>query len=121
MERDFYGLEVDGEITAPNLTRAYYADADKKSIALEFDQPVVWDDQLASQFYLDDTDGGIVGGEAKGNVLTLTQKARLTAGRITYLKERSWTQNNILLGENGLAALTFCNVPILSGPEKPKP
>jgi len=49
IERDFYGLEVDGPITAPNLIRANYTDATGSSIALEFDQPVVWDDLLAGQ------------------------------------------------------------------------
>jgi hypothetical protein len=112
IERDFYGREVEGAITAPNLIRAYYADAARNSIALEFDQPVVWDDRLASQFYLDDAEGGVVAGAVTGNVLTLTLNGRTAAARITYLKEKSWKQDNILIGENGMAALTFCNVPI---------
>jgi hypothetical protein len=112
IERDFYGLKVDGPITAPNLIRACYADAAKRSIALEFDQPVVWNDSLATQFYLDDAEGHVVGGEATGNVLILTLKEPTAFERITYLKEKSWKQDNILIGENGMAALTFCNVPV---------
>jgi len=112
LERDFYGGQVDGPITAPNLMRAYYADASRRSIALEFDQPVVWDDLLAGQFYLDDAEGIVVGGAVTGNVLTLTLKEPGTFERITYLKEMSWRQDNILFGQNGMAALTFCNVPI---------
>ncbi|MCF7974072.1 MAG: DUF2341 domain-containing protein [Phycisphaerae bacterium] len=110
LERDFYGREVDGPITAPNLVRAYYGDADRRSIALVFDQGVVWHDALASQFYLDDTEGGVVGGKATGNVLTLTLKGPRDFERITYLKEMAWNQNNLLLGQNDMAALTFCNV-----------
>ncbi|UCG49156.1 MAG: DUF2341 domain-containing protein [Phycisphaerales bacterium] len=112
IERDFYGLEVDGPITAPNLIRAYYADAASSSIALEFDQPVVWDDLPAGQFYLDDAEGGVIGGKVTGNVLTLALEEPAASKRITYLKEKSWKQDNILFGKNGMAALTFCNVPI---------
>jgi len=112
LERDFYGLEVDGPITAPNLVRAYYAHAARRSIALEFDQPVVWDDLLASQFYLDDAEGVVVSGVVTDNVLALTLKEPATFERITYLKEMSWKPNNILFGKNGMAALTFCDVTI---------
>ena len=114
IERDLYGAQVDGSVTAPNLARAYYVDTDGRSIALEFDQPVVWVDQLASQFYLDGTEGMVVGGTIKGNVLTLTLEESGAFERITYLKEMAWSQNNLLFGLNGMAALTFCNVPIQS-------
>ena len=120
IERDFYGLELDEPITAPNFIQAYYADAARSSIALEFDQPVVWDDLLASQFYLDDTEGTIVSGTVKGNVLTLTPKEPGAFKRITYLKEMSWKQDNILFGQNEMAALTFCNVPVSSERENPE-
>ncbi len=119
LERDFYGSQVNRPITAPNLARAYYVDADRRSIALEFDQPVVWVDQLANQFYLDDTEGVVVGGMTKGNVLTLTLKESGAFERITYLKEMAWNQNNLLFGLNGMAALTFCNVPIQSSHSTP--
>jgi len=118
IERDFYGLEADGPITAPNLLRAYYTDAARRSIALEFDQPVVWDDPLAGQFYLDDAKGCVVGGRVTGNVLTLRLREPAVFERITYLKEESWAQDNILIGKNGMAALTFCNVPISMQREK---
>ena len=119
LERDFYGREVDGPITAPNLVRACYTHAARRSIALEFDQPVVWDDLLASQFYLDDAEGSVVSGSVTGNVLTLTLKEPGAFERITYLKEMAWKQNNILFGKNGMAALTFCNVTIQ--PSQPDP
>ena len=47
-----------------------------------------------------------------GNVLTLKLTAPSTAQTITYLDSRSWSQDNLLYGENGIAALTFCEVPI---------
>lgn len=115
IERDFYGRKLAGPMTPANLKQVYYTSAAKEAIALEFDQPVVWgDDLLASQFYLDDVDGAVVRGNVAGNVLTLTLNKPATFERITYLKEISWKQENILMGENGIAALTFCNVPISS-------
>ena len=42
IERDFYGKVPAASITAPNLKRAYYTSSAKIAIALEFDQPVVW-------------------------------------------------------------------------------
>ncbi len=112
LERDFYGLKINGPITASNLVRASYADVERRSIALQFDQPVVWKNALAGQFYLDDTAGVIVSGTVTGNVLILTLKEPGTFERITYLKEMAWNQDMLLYGQNGMAALTFCNVPI---------
>jgi hypothetical protein len=48
-------------------------------------------------------------------VLTLKLKEPSSAKQITYLKEIVWSQDTLLVGANGLAALTFCEVPILSG------
>jgi hypothetical protein len=81
-------------------------------VALEFDQPVVWTDALAGQFYLDGQKSHVVSGNVTGNVLTLRLKAASTAKTITYLKEIAWNQDTLLNGANGLAALTFCEVPI---------
>ncbi len=111
MERDFYGKAPTASITPPNLQRASVAGT---SISLEFDQPVIWTDALASQFYLDGQKDKIAGGSVSGNVLTLILRAASTATQITYLKEVSWNQDNLLLGANGIAALTFCDVPIES-------
>jgi hypothetical protein len=48
-----------------------------------------------------------------GNVVALKLKEASAARKITYLKETDWSQDRLLWGENGIAALTFCNVPIL--------
>jgi hypothetical protein len=47
-----------------------------------------------------------------GNVLTLMLKQASTAETITYLDSKSWSQDRLLDGANGIAALTFCEVPI---------
>ena len=79
---------------------------------MEFDQPIVWSENLAGQFYLDDEKDKVASGSVIGNVLTLTLNEASSAKLITYLKETSWSQDNLLLGGNGIAALTFCKVPI---------
>ena len=110
MERDHYGKVPTASITPPNLRQATYAAKD--TITLEFDQPVVWADGLVSQFYLDGEKDKVASGSVAGNVLTLKLKEPSAATRITYLKEAAWNQDNLLNGANGIAALTFCNVPL---------
>lgn len=110
IERDHHGKVPTVSITPPNLVSASRVAAD--TVALEFDQPVRWDDALVGQFFLDGAGGLVAGGAVAGNVLTLRLKAPSTAGRITYLKESSWNQDTLLLGTNGIAALSFCEVPI---------
>ena len=112
IERDIYGKAPTTSITSPNLRRAYYTGATKDAIALEFDQPVVWSENLVGQFYLDDEKDKVASGSVKGNVLTLTLKEASSAKLITYLKETTWSQDSLLMGANGIAALTFCKVPI---------
>ena len=115
IERDFYAAKVPEPITAPTLTRASYASAAKDAVTLEFDQPVVWLDSLAGQFYLDGAGAQVAAGAVHGKVLTLKLKAPATAAKITYLKELHWNPNDVLFGHNGIAALTFCDVPIVDG------
>ena len=115
IERDIYGRTPQDSITAPNLKQASFAGGAKDEIALEFDQPVIWDDVLVGEFYLDGVKGMVVSGKVSGNVLTLKLKEPSTAGKITYLKETNWNQDRLLLGANGIAALTFAEVEIQSG------
>ena len=112
MERDNYGRKVTESITPPNLQRAHFTTAAKDAIALEFDQPIVWTDALAGQFYLDGEKDKVAIGTVSGNVLTLTLKEPTAATKLTYLKETAWSQDKLLLGTNGIAALTFCDVGI---------
>jgi hypothetical protein len=42
----------------------------------------------------------------------LRMKPGTQADRITYLDSARWNPENLLYGQNGLAALTFCDVPI---------
>lgn len=110
--RDLYGRDPGVPITPPNLKRVSFANATKDTLTLEFDQGIVWLDSLTTQFYLDGEPGLVTSGSAKGNTLTLKLKAPTTVRTITYLQEKQWSQDTLLVGENGLAALTFCEVPI---------
>lgn len=113
MERDLYGKEFAESITPPDLVRAYFARTADRALILEFDQPVVWTDKVARELYLDGVKAQIDAGIASGNTLVLALKEPSAARTVTYLKDASWNQENVLRGANGIAALTFCDVPIL--------
>ena len=112
IERDNYGKLPAASITAPNLRQARYTTAARNAIALEFDQPVVGADSLADQFYLDGQKGKVVSLSIAGNVVTLKLKEPSAAKKIAYLNELNWSQDKLLIGANGIAALTFCDVAI---------
>ena len=114
IERDVYGKAASAPLTAANLRRVAFAGAAQDTLALEFDQPILWTDTLAGQFYLDGAKDKVASGSVVGNVLTLKLKEPGAAKQITYLKEIAWSQDTLLIGANGLAALTFCEVPVAS-------
>lgn len=116
IERDLYGKKPAKSATPPNLKRAAFATAQGGTLTLEFDQPVVWKDTLAGQFYLDGAKDQVASGSANGSTLTLKLKAPSVAKRLTYLREKAWSQDALLVGENGIAALTFCDVPVSNPP-----
>jgi hypothetical protein len=119
VERDNYGKVFDKPITAPDLQKAYYTSGKLDEIALEFDQPMVWNHAQISQFYVDGKEGKVASGAVSGNVVRLKLAAAATAKTITYLVDRTWDPKNLLYGKNGIAALTFCEVPLQ--PAKPNP
>lgn len=120
VQRDNYGRVFSRSITPPDLQKAYYTNDYRDEIALEFDQAVVWKDSLVSQFYLDGQVGQIDSGSASGKVIRLKLKSQSEAMNITYLDSKTWSQDNILWGENGIAALTFCSV-VITLPVKTDP
>ncbi len=110
IERDHYGRKFTHSITPPNLRSARFTSAEKDAIALEFDQAIVWNEMLTGQFYLDGEKEKIASGALNENVLTLKLKDPSAATKITYLKESAWSQDKLLLGANGIVALSFCDV-----------
>ncbi|MFN5320794.1 MAG: DUF2341 domain-containing protein [Planctomycetota bacterium] len=99
-------------VTPPNLLRARWADPGHTSIALEFDQPVNWDDSLCDQFALDGKSDLVLSGRREGKTLVLLLREGAVGKQITYLDSDRWSQEKLLWGVNGLAALTFCDVDI---------
>ncbi|MEI7902661.1 MAG: LamG-like jellyroll fold domain-containing protein, partial [bacterium] len=112
VQRGNYGKVFDAPITPPDVLKASYTSDRKDEIALEFDQPVVWTDLLASQFYPDGKEGQVTSGVTVGNVLKLRLTGTSMAKTITYLADKKWSNDNLLYGVNGIAALTFFEVPI---------
>jgi hypothetical protein len=112
VKRDHYDVEFLSSITAPDLKRAWFTSTKRDELALEFDQAVVWSDSLTSQFYLDGEAKQVASGSAHENVIALKLISPSKATRVTYLDSASWSPDNLLYGENGIAALTFCDVPI---------
>ena len=115
VEQFNYGVQPSGFITPPNLKKAFYSNAKRDEVILDFDQPVKWDAVLKSQFYLDGEDGKVISGKAVGNSIILKLNSSSGAQDITYLNGQAWSQKMLLRGENGIAALTFCEVPIVTG------
>ena len=66
-----------------------------------------------NQFYINGDNTIIESGNVLANILTLKLKKSILANKITYLDSKNWNQNNILWGENGIAALTFYEVPVM--------
>jgi len=112
LERDIHGKVFPQPISAADLKKASYTTAKNDEITLEFDQPVAWFDALSSQFYLDGEAGKVASGSVSGNLLKLKLTAPASAKSITYLSDKRWDPKTLLYGKNGLAALTFCEVPI---------
>jgi len=119
VERDLYGKKHEQPITPPNLMRASYSTSKHDELVLEFDSDVIWSEKLTSQFSLDGVAGQIVSGSAENNRLTLKLKSATKASKVTYLDSERWNPDNLLHGKNGIAALTFCDVPIESSRTKP--
>ncbi len=112
VEQYNYGKAPGKVVTAPDLRQAYYTSDKLDELALEFDQPMAWNDALISQFYPDGNEGMVTAGSASGNVVKLKLAAPAAARTITYLVDKKWDPKNLLYGQNGIAALTFFEVPI---------
>jgi hypothetical protein len=112
VERFNYGVQPTGSITPPDLVRAHFATSARDAITLEFDQPVRWDEALASQFRLDGGKAAFSSSSADGATVTLRLMAPTDARTVSYIDGDRWSQRTILRGENGIAALTFCEVVI---------
>jgi hypothetical protein len=111
MQYHLYHRHV-GPFNPPNLKRACFTSAQHDELTLEFDCQIKWSDSLVSQFHLDGEPKQVVAGSADGSRIKLKLKGPTQSMTITYLDSANWSPDNLLYGQNGLAALTFCDVPI---------
>ena len=65
-----------------------------------------------SQFYLNGEPKQVVAGSANVDRITLKLKGPMKPSNVTYLDSANWNPDNLLYGRSGLAAFTFCEVPI---------
>jgi len=118
VEQDFYGYMPGSALSAPNLSKAYYSTTARNEITLEFDQNIApWIAATKGLFFLDRLAGKVTSGSVTGKTIKLTLTAASTAKTITYLQGADWTaagsvQGNLIYGSNGIAALTFADVPL---------
>ncbi len=111
MQYHLYHRHV-GQFNPPNLRRAFFTTEQRDELVLEVDSQIVWSDALTSQFHLDGEPKPVASGSANGTCITLKLKNPSKAKTVTYLDSANWNPDNLLYGKNGLAALTFCEVPI---------
>ncbi|MGN6555955.1 MAG: IPT/TIG domain-containing protein [Verrucomicrobiota bacterium] len=116
VKRDHYGVIPTQAITAPDVKRAYYTSTNQDEIAVEFGQDMAWNSRATNNFQLDRVPGKIKSGSVTGTTLKLQLTSPSTAQTLDYLVDESpyWdgTSTYLLFGANGIAALTFYNIPI---------
>ena len=113
VEQYNYNKKFSASKTPPNLIKLTQKKNEQDKIELMFDQPIKWDSSLINQFYLDGDNTLVESGNTLDNKLTLKIKKPIPVNKITYLDSKKWNQNNILWGENGIAALTFYEVSVM--------
>jgi hypothetical protein len=122
IEQDVFKIDTQSKKTAPNLKSAYFTSSAKNEIALIFDQDITWNPGAITTLFLTDEKGNKAGSVTNGsnrrNGILLKVSDASAAATITYVKgivnppDVPWHQDNLVLGTNGIAALTFADVPI---------
>lgn len=100
----------------PNVDRIRFTSDQRDEIEVDFSQSLKWSDSLISEFHLDGEPNQIVSGSVNGTCVTLKLRAPTKSTTLTYIDSARWNPENLLYGETGLAALTFCEVPIEAAP-----
>ena len=117
VSQDNYGLKAQQDMSSPNIRRAWFTSAAKDEIALDFGQAMKWTNRCKIWIYIDGKTAPISSGKVAGNVITLQLKSPTEAKTIAYISGRFWDgrpDDKLLYGTNGIAALTFCALPLTS-------
>jgi hypothetical protein len=127
IEQDVFKIDTQSNKTAPNLKSAYFRS--KNEIALVFDQDITWNPGAAMMLFLTDANGqkagSVTDGSHRRNEILLKVSDASAVATITYVKgvvkppDVPWHQDNLLLGTNGIAALTFADVRIYAPTKAP--
>jgi len=117
VSQDFYGIVPGMSVTAPILQLAYFTNAARTEIALQFDQNMSWNSFSTANYWLDKVGSKVTSGSVSGNVVKLQlSSAGTTTSTLDYLEDTHWsygeTTSSLLYGANGIGALTFADVAI---------
>lgn len=116
--RDYYGSTDTVGITPPNVLHAEYADEAGRTVAVEFDQPVIWPRDtlglsLLGYFYFNGAGNLLDSARSDGhNGLVLFLKTPSVATSLTYLPDVGSYNGLCLRNSRGIGALTFSGFPI---------
>ncbi|MFO0977130.1 MAG: zinc-dependent peptidase [Planctomycetaceae bacterium] len=97
---------------APNVRSVRFTSDRRDEIEMDFGYNMKWSDSLISEFHLEGEPKQIVSGSVNGGRITLKLRGPTDSKTLTYLDSAHWNPDNILYSDSGLAALTFCEVPI---------
>lgn len=77
---------------------------------------MVWKEECKAWIELDGKAAPIASGKVSGNSLTLQLSSPSSARLVAYLSGRTWDgkPDRLLYGSNGIAALCFSEVPLVS-------
>ncbi len=117
IQSEQYGEKFYRDIRPPNLQKATFS-ADRRELILRFDQHMAWQNALVSQFHLEGEPNQVESGAVYEGDIVLRLKSPSKATRVTYLDSKAWSPDNLLYGKDGIAALTFCEVPIANAVKK---
>ena len=108
-----YGAASKTFVTPPNIQSASFVSERNDEIKIVFDQEVIWDEKIIERFHLDDDSVKLSGVGGSQKTITLKLTGPSTAKSLSYIRGSKWKQEDaIIWGANGIAALTFCEVPI---------
>ena len=108
-----YNIKSRECVTPPNITNIAFTTDAKNVIEVTFDQNVHWTDDVSQRFYFETQDSKVADVTGTGNTITLSLSNPTTATTLSYIQGGKWRMDDaIIYGENKLAALTFCEVPI---------
>ncbi|MBL8026693.1 MAG: T9SS type A sorting domain-containing protein [Fibrobacteres bacterium] len=128
ISKELYGGEFTYAVTAPRLTKAYFATKREKNLFLEFDQPVIWQDTLGKRlmkdyFYFGDVTVRADNGFASGNRVQINLTKRCSIPEISYTTNiyypdtAEYYKGPFITGATGQPALTFFSQHIDKAPD----